>query len=90
MLRLATQLNLRLLVLFSVSFVAAAVILWKGETRRATNDVETLLKINYRDVSTGFTDRADYQLISVAREIAHRHGSSGRISQEEVAAICAE
>ena len=90
MLRLATQLNLRLLTLFSVSFVAAAVVLWKGETKRATDDVETLLKINYRDVSTGFTDRADFQLISIAREIARRHGSSGRISPEEVAAICAE
>ena len=90
MLRLATQLNLRLLALVAVSFLTATAVLWKGETVRARNDVETLLKINYRDVSTGFTDRADYQLISIAREIAGRLGSSGRLSSEEVDSICAD
>ena len=64
--------------------------LWKGETLRAEKDVRTLLEINYRDVSRGFTDRADYQLVSVAREIANGLGSSGRLASTDVAALCAE
>ncbi len=90
MLRLSTQLRLRLFVLVAVSFCLAAFTLWKGETLRARKDVETLLRINYRDVATGFTDRADFQLVSIARDIAQRFGSSGTIAPEEVAAICAE
>ena len=90
MLRLGTQLRLRLLVLVAVSFGVAMWTLWKGETMRAEKDVRTLLEINYRDVSRGFTDRADYQLVSIAREIANRLGSSGKLASEDVAALCAE
>jgi len=88
--RLGTQLRLRLLVLVAVSFGTATWTLWKGETLRAEKDVDDLLQINYRDVSRGFTDRADYQLVSIAREIAHRLGSSGKLAAEDVAALCAE
>jgi sigma-B regulation protein RsbU (phosphoserine phosphatase) len=52
--------------------------------------VDLLLRINYRDVANGFTDRADYQLVTVARDIAKRFGSSGKLGAEDVAAICAE
>ena len=90
MLRLSTQLRLRLLVLVAISFCVAMLTLWKGETMRAEKDVRTLLEINYRDVSRGFTDRADYQLVSIAREIANRLGSSGRLASEDVAALCAK
>ena len=91
MLRLGTQLRLRLLALVAVSFGAAVFTLRKGETIRAERDVETLLRINYRDVSTGFTDRADYQLVSIARELAARLGSSGRLAAGgDLAALCAE
>ena len=90
MLRLSTQLRIRLLVLVAVSFCAAMLTLWKGETMRAEKDVRVLLEINYRDVSRGFTDRADYQLVSIAREIANRLGSSGRLASEDVAALCAK
>ena len=90
MLRLGTQLRLRLLVLVAVSFGVAMWTLWKGETMRAQKDVRTLLEINYRDVSRGFTDRADYQLVSIAREIANRLGTSGKLASEDVAALCAD
>jgi len=90
MLRLGTQLRLRLLVLVAVSFGVAMWTLWKGETMRAQKDVRTLLEINYRDVSRGFTDRADFQLVSIAREIANRLGTSGKLASEDVAALCAE
>ena len=87
---LTFQLRLRLLVLVAVSFIAAIFVLWKGETIRSRRDVERLLQINYRDVSRGFTDRADYQLVSIARDIANRLGSSGKLASEDVAALCAE
>ena len=87
---LTFQLRLRLLVLVAVSFVVAIFVLWKGETIRSRRDVERLLQINYRDVSRGFTDRADYQLVSIARDIANRLGSSGKLASEDVAALCAE
>ena len=90
MLRLSTQLRIRLLVLVAVSFCVAMGTLWKGETIRAEKDVRTLLEINYRDVSQGFTNRADYQLTTIAREIANRLGSSGKLALEDVAALCAE
>ena len=90
MLSLAAQLRLRLLVLVAVSFCLAAWTLWKGETMRAERDVRALLELNYRDVSRGFTDRADYQLVSIARDIAARFGSSGRLATEDAAKICAE
>ncbi|MBQ3809205.1 MAG: SpoIIE family protein phosphatase, partial [Kiritimatiellae bacterium] len=90
MLRLSTQLHLRLLALVAVSFCLATWTLWKGETMRAEKDVRTLLEINYRDVSRGFADRADFQLVSIAREIANRLGSSGKLASEDVAALCAE
>ena len=72
MLRLSTQLRLRLFGLVAVFFCLAASILWKGETMRAEKDVAELLRINYRDVSTGFTDRADFQLARTARDLAAR------------------
>ena len=87
---LTFQLRLRLLVLVAVSFIVAIFVLWKGETMRSRRDVERLLEVNYRDVSRGFTDRADYQLVSIAREIANRLGSSGKLASEDVAALCAE
>ena len=87
MLRLSTQLRLRLLVLVAVSFCVAMWTLWKAETIRARKDVEVLLQINYRDVSQGFTNRADYQLTTIARDLAKRFGSSGKISAEDVAAL---
>jgi serine phosphatase RsbU (regulator of sigma subunit)/anti-sigma regulatory factor (Ser/Thr protein kinase) len=90
MLRLATQLRLRLFVLVAVSFCMATWTLWKGETIRARNDVETLLRINYRDVSTGFTDRADYQLMTIASDLAARFGTSGKLAGVDVAALCVE
>jgi serine phosphatase RsbU (regulator of sigma subunit)/anti-sigma regulatory factor (Ser/Thr protein kinase) len=90
MLRLATQLRLRLFVLVAVSFGMATWTLWKGESIRARNDVETLLRINYRDLLTGFTDRADYQLSTIARDIANRLGTSGKLASEDIAAICRE
>ena len=90
MLRLSTQLRLRLFVLLAVFFCLAAFILWKGETIRAEKDVAVLLRINYRDVSTGFTDRVDYQLTTIARDIATRLGTSGKLASEDIAAICAE
>jgi serine phosphatase RsbU (regulator of sigma subunit)/anti-sigma regulatory factor (Ser/Thr protein kinase) len=90
MLRLSTQLRLRLLLLVAVFFCLAASILWKGETMRAEKDVAELLRINYRDVATGFTDRADYQLTGIARDLAARFGTSGKLAAEDVAAICAE
>lgn len=90
MLRLSTQLRLRLFVLVAVSFCLAAFVLWKGETMRARKDVETLLRINYRDVATGFTDRADYQLMTIASDLAARFGTSGKLAGEDVDAICAE
>ena len=90
MLSLSAQLRIRLVVLVAVSFGVATWTLWKGETLRAEKDVRTLLEINYRDVSQGFTDRADYQLVSIAREIANRLGSSGRLASEDVAALCAD
>ncbi len=90
MLRLATQLRLRLLGLVTVSFLVAVSVLWKGETIRALRDVEVLLEINYRDVTTGFSDRADYQLSMTAKEIAERLGTSGKLAAEDVAALCEE
>lgn len=90
MLRLGTQLSLRLLVLVIVSFCVATFTLWKGETIRARRDVETLLKLNYRDVTTAFTDRADYQLTTIARDLTKRFGTSGKLAAEDVAAICEE
>ena len=90
MLRLGTQLRLRLLVLVAVSFGVAMWTLWKGETMRAEKDVRILLEINYRDVSRGFADRADYQLATVARDLAKRFGTSGRLAAEDAAAICEE
>lgn len=90
MLRLSTQLRLRLFLLVAVFFCLAAFILWKGETLRAEKDVAVLLRINYRDVSTGFTDRADYQLMTIARDLAERFGTAGKLAGEDVAALCAE
>jgi serine phosphatase RsbU (regulator of sigma subunit)/anti-sigma regulatory factor (Ser/Thr protein kinase) len=90
MLRLATQLRLRLLGLVAVTFLAAVFVLWKGETIRARRDVELLLRVNYRDVTTGFSDRADYQLSMTARDIAERLGTSGKLAAEDVAALCEE
>ena len=90
MLPLSAQLRIRLVVLVAVSFCLATATLWKGETMRAEKDARALLELNYRDVSRGFTDRADYQLVSVAREIANRLGSSGRLASEDVAALCAD
>ena len=90
MLRLATQLKLRLFVLVSVSFCAAASTLWKGETIRAEKDVRTLLELNYRDVARAFTDRADYHLSTIARELAERLGTSGKLAAEDIAALCGE
>ncbi len=88
MLRLGTQLRLRLLVLVAVSFCVAMWTLWKGETMRAEKDVRILLEINYRDVSRGFTDRADYQLTTIARDLAERFGTAGKLAAEDVEAIC--
>ena len=90
MLRLGTQLRLRLLVLVAVSFGVAMWTLWKGETMRAQKDVRTLLEINYRDVKRGFTDRADYQLTTIARDLAERFKTSGKLAEEDVAALCAK
>ena len=90
MLPLSAQLRIRLVVLVAVSFCLATATLWKGETMRAEKDARALLELNYRDVSRGFTDRADYQLVSIAREIANRLGSSGKLASEDVAALCAE
>ena len=88
MLRLGTQLRLRLLVLVAVSFGVAMWTLWKGETMRAEKDVRILLEINYRDVSRGFADRADYQLTTIARDLAERFGTAGKLAAEDVEAIC--
>ena len=90
MLRLSTQLRLRLFALVAVFFCLAAFILWKGETMRAAKDVTELLRINYRDVATGFTDRADYQLMTIASDLAERFGTSGKLAGVDVAALCAE
>ena len=90
MLRLTTQLHIRLLILVAVSFCVAAFSLWKGETIRAEKDVRALLELNYRDVSTAFTDRVDYQLTTIARDLAKRLGTSGKLASEDVAAICDE
>ena len=90
MLRLDTQLRLRLLGLVAVSFLVALTVLWKGETIRARRDVELLLRINYRDVSTGFSDRADYQLAMTAKDIAERLGTSGQLASQDIAALCEE
>ena len=90
MLRLGTQLRLRLLVLVAISFGVAMWTLWKGETMRAEKDVRTLLEINYRDVKRGFTDRADYQLTTIARDLAERFKTSGKLAEEDVAALCAK
>jgi len=90
LLPLATQLRIRLFVLFAVFFGLALFTLWKGETIRAKRDVETLLAINYRDVSTGFTDRADYQLSTIARDLANRLGTSGKLAEADPEALCEE
>ena len=90
MLCLSTQLRLRLFALVAVFFCLAAFILWKGETMRAEKDVAELLRINYRDVATGFTDRADFQLTTIARDLAARFGTSGKLAAADVAALCAE
>ena len=90
MLRLASQLRRWLFAIVAVSFLASIFTLWKSETIRAEKDVAILLKINYRDVSTGFTDRADYQLISIARELAAKLGSSGKLASEDIPALCAD
>ena len=90
MLRLGTQLRIRLLALFAVSFLVAIFTLWRTETIRAKRDVEVLLQVNYRDVGKAFTDRADYQLATVARDLAKRLGSAGRLAAGEAASICEE
>ena len=90
MLRLSAQLRIRLLVLVAVSFCVAAFTLWKGETIRAEKDVRTLLQLNYRDLDKAFTDRADYQLATIARDLAERFGTSGKLASEDIDAICDE
>ena len=87
---LTFQLRLRLLGLVAVSFLIAQAVLWKGETMRAQKDADLLLRINYRDVATGFSDRADYQLAMTARDLAVRFGTSGKLAAEDVAAVCEE
>ena len=90
MLRLSTQLRIRLLVLVAISFCVAMGTLWKGETMRAEKDARSLLELNYRDVVKAFTDRADYQLATIARDLAERFGTAGKLAAEDVAAICDE